>query len=62
MASAKSLIADAAAQCGWVEHTQIVVLTDFIDQANRVEPNFQRYLQDRVESELNDDDNSVEEG
>jgi hypothetical protein len=52
MASAKHLIDDAAEQCGWGEDTCISVLCDFIDQANRRQPNFETYLQGRVDEEL----------
>ncbi len=54
--SAKRLITDAAAECGWDETTQISVLCDFIDQMNKIQPNFSTYLDDRVDEEFEDEE------
>lgn len=54
--SAKQLILEAASDCGWGEDTQIRVLCDYIDQKDRIEPDFSRYLRKRVDEELDDSD------
>ncbi len=54
MSSAKLLLDEAANTCGWGEDTCISILCDFIDQSNRVEPNFVTYLQKRVDFELDE--------
>lgn len=50
--NAKGLLLDAAAETGWDEDSQITVLCDFIDQMGQKQPNFQRYLNNRVDEEL----------
>lgn len=63
MAHPKSLLNMASDQTGWNEATQIDVLCDFIAQSNRcvVQPNFEIYLDKRVDEELSMSDDSDED-
>jgi hypothetical protein len=42
---------DAIEACGWTEDQQIQVLLRFIEQMNRVEPNFKRYIESQIDKE-----------
>jgi len=48
----KTIIEYAAQDTGWNEASQLLVCLDFIEQMNKVEPDFERYVQSRVDKEL----------
>jgi hypothetical protein len=50
--SPKRIIKEAVQETGWDESSQLLVCLDFIEQMNKIEPNFDRYVQARVDEEM----------
>ena len=48
----KYILKEAEDQTGWDDESKLNVCLDFIEQMNRVQPDFAAYVQSRVDEEL----------
>ena len=52
MSDSHDILAEAAEELGWSDHTALAVVLDFIDNNKKVRSSFEKYIDRRVKDEL----------